>query len=155
MVEAASQKTGPRFKVSHDRFGERGIKLWVPRYIHYTTTKPFDLNTGILQKILSVFKLFKVSPFFLKDLKYFILNFTGHHCEMIANMMTRKCHNHETQAFIQVLYLRIILIENDIMLYTNVYTGLYSNWGTFKSIQVYPPLKAQITPWRITYPYKD
>ena len=63
MVEAASQKTGPRFKVSHDRLGERGIKLWVPRYIHRTTTEPFDFTTGTLQTILSVFKLFIVSPF--------------------------------------------------------------------------------------------
>ena len=49
MVEAASQKTGPRFKVSHDRLGERWIKLLVPRNIHYTTTEPFDFNTGISQ----------------------------------------------------------------------------------------------------------
>ena len=32
MVKNASQKPGPRFKVSHDRLGERGIKLFVPRY---------------------------------------------------------------------------------------------------------------------------
>ena len=32
MVETVSQKPGAGFKVSHDRLGERGIKLCLPRY---------------------------------------------------------------------------------------------------------------------------